>query len=109
MIIENGTIRFKEKTPAAFDPKTGYPAKPGEAKWGDPIPCQFIPVSQRLLMRSNGEHVSKATYTVLIEEQTLPESEQLRLADRDGREMGDFSLLAPPEPLEAVGEIRILI
>ena len=105
MIIENGTIEFKEKTPGKIDPETGYPTKATAVGWSKPIPCQFI----TNLGRVNGERFTTATYTVLIEEQPLPSSEQIRLTERSGKVLGEFSLIAPPEALEAVGEIRILI
>lgn len=109
MIIENGTIEFKEKTAGKIDPETGYPAKPTAVGWGEPIPCQFLPNNRNNLGRVNGERFTTATYTVLLEEQYLPESEQIRLTDRSGKNLGEFSLIAPPEYLEAVGEIRLLI
>ncbi len=110
MIIENGTIEFKQKTPGKIDPETGYPSKATEVGWSDPIPCQFNPVNRHLLAKTpNGERITKATYMVLIEEQPLPESEQLRLTSREGKNLGEFSLIAPPETLEAVCEIKILI
>lgn len=109
MIIENGTIEFKEKTPGAIDPETGYPSKPAKVGWGEPIPCQFLPNNRNNLGRVKGERFTTATYMVLLEEQPIPESEQLRLTDRSGKALGEFSLIAPPEYLEAVGEIRLLI
>lgn len=109
MIIENGTIEFKEKTPGTIDPETGYPTKPAKVGWGNPIPCQFLPNNRNNLGRIKGERFTTATYTVLIEEQPILESEQLRLTDRSGKAIGEFSLIAPPEYLEAVGEIRLLI
>lgn len=39
MIIENGTIEFKKKTPGTIDPETGHPSKATEVGWSDPIPC----------------------------------------------------------------------
>lgn len=109
MIIENGTIEFKEKTTGKIDPETGYPVKPTTVGWGSPIPCQFLPNSINNLGRVNGERFTTANYTVLIEEQPLPESEQIRLKDRNGKELGEYSLIAPPEYLEAVREIKLLI
>lgn len=109
MIIENGTIEFKQKATAKIDPETGYPQKPTSVGWGKPIPCQFLPINRNLLAKTLGEPITKATYTVLIEEQPLPEAEQLRLKDRTGKNIGEFSLIAPPESLEAVAEIKILI
>lgn len=109
MIIENGTIEFKRKTPVQIDPETGYPTKPTEVGWSDPIPCQYLPVNRNLLAKTNGEPTTKATYTVLIEEQPLPEAEQIRLTDKSGKNLGEFSMIAPPEALEAVAEIKITI
>ena len=109
MIIENGTIEFKEKTAGKIDPETGYPAKPTAVGWGEPIPCQFLPNNRNNLGRVNGERFTTATYTVLLEEQPLPDSEQLRLKDRMGKELGEYSLIAPPEAMEAVCEIKLLI
>lgn len=109
MIIQNGTIEFKEKIPGSIDQETGYPNKPTAVGWGEPIPCQFIPNNRTNLGMVNGERFTTVTYTVLIEEQTLPTSEQVRLTTACGKVLGEFSLIAPPEALEAVGEIRILI
>lgn len=109
MIIENGTIEFKEKTTGKIDPETGYPTKPTKVGWGTPIPCQYIPNSRNNLGKVNGERFTTASYTLLLEEQPLPDSEQIRLTDANGKSLGEFSLISPPEALEAVGEIRILI
>lgn len=110
MIIENGTIEFKKKIPGKIDPETGHPSKATEVEWSDPIPCQFTPVNRHLLMKTpEGERITKATYTVLIEMQPLPELEQLLLKNLRGESLGKFSLIAPPEMLEAVCEIKILI
>lgn len=110
MIIENGTVEFKQKTPGAIDPETGHSSKATEATWSDPIPCQYIPMNRQLLLRTpQGERVTSATYSVLIEEQPLPVSEQLRLRDLSGESLGDYSLLAPAEALQAVGQIKLLI
>lgn len=109
MIIENGTIEFKEKTPGRIDPETGYPTKAANARWGKPIPCQFLPNNRNNLGRVNGERFTTASYTVLLEEQPLPSSEQVRLTDSGGKILGEFSMIAPPEFLDAVSEIKILV
>lgn len=101
--------RIQREDPGKIDPETGYPTKATEVGWSKPIPCQFIPNNRTNLGRVNGERFTTATYTVLIEEQPLPSSEQIRLTERSGKVLGEFSLIAPPEALEAVGEIRILI
>jgi hypothetical protein len=108
MIIENGTIELKQKaTAAGIDPETGYPVKPEAATWGDPIPCQYYANKYSNLGRVNGEHFTTAEYTVLIELQPF-DAEQIRLKDRQGNEVGEFSVIQT-EPLEAVCELRILV
>lgn len=110
MIIPNGTIEFKAKaTAGGIDPETGYPLKSSEASWSDPIECQFIPNSRNNLGMVNGEHFTTASYTVLLEEQPIPDSEQVRLRDMNGTDLGEFSLIAPPEPMDAVCEVKLLI
>ena len=105
MIIANGTIEVKGKTGGGLN-KKGYPQK-SEATWGEPIPCQYIPNKHNKLGVVNGEHFTVAQYTVLIEEQEF-NAEQIRLKDRTGKDLGEFSIMSV-EPLEAVCEIRLLI
>lgn len=107
MIIDNGTIEFKRKTGGGIDPETGYPVRP-DADWGKPIPCQYIPNNNSFQGKSNGEHFTVASYKVLIDEMYGVESEQLRLKDMTGKEIGQFSILSH-ELLQAVGEIMIMI
>lgn len=109
MIIQNGTIEFKDKTAGKIDPETGYPTKATNVGWAEPIPCQYLPNSRNNLGKVNSERFTTASYTVLLEEQPLPSSEQIRLKDSNGKILGEFSLIAPPEYLEAVGEIKILV
>ena len=111
MIIENGAIEFKRKAPGAVDPTTGYPTKAQDTEWSDPIPCQYIPVRRTLLSRdSSGERMTTASFRILVEEQRLPDSEQVRLTDgRTGISLGEFSLSSPPEWLDAVGQTVIIV
>lgn len=107
MIIENGTIYLKKKAiGSGIDPKTGYPVA-SEASWGAPIPCQYSANSYNALGRVSGEHFTTASYTVLVEAQPI-ESEQLRLLDAAGKEVGEFSIISTEE-LSAVCETKILI
>lgn len=105
MIIANGTIEVKSKTGGGLNKKS-YPQK-AEATWGEPIPCQYIPNKHNKLGVVNGEHFTVAQYTVLIEEQEF-NAEQIRLKDRTGKDLGEFSIMSV-EPLEAVCEIRLLV
>lgn len=108
MIIPNGTISFKAKQAAGIDPETGYPVKPSGEEWGRPIPCQYSAVKySNLAATAAGEHFTLASYSLLVEMQPLP-SEQLRLTDRHGRELGRFSVIKAEE-LEAVGQVRITV
>lgn len=108
MIIANGTIELKQKTATTpIDAETGHPKKPTQVSWGDPIPCQFFATKYSNLAKANGEPFRQSEFTVLIEEQSIT-GEQLRLKDRDGNTVGEYSIIQV-EPLEAVCELRILI
>lgn len=107
MIIENGTIEFKLKQGGGIDPETGYPIEPA-ATWGQPIPCQYIPNNNSFQGRANGEHFTVASYQILIDGMYEVASEQLRLKDAAGKEIGQFSLISV-EPLRAVDEIKIMV
>ncbi len=109
MIIPNGTLEFKSKTPGGIDPETGYPKRPTDTGWSEPIPCQYVPTSGNLLATNNGERITKKNFTVLLDDQPLPESEQVRLMDSNGKSLGEFSMIVPPEPLEAVDQIKLTI
>ena len=75
--------------------------------WGEPIECQYSANKYDHLGKSTGEHFTVASYSVLIAEQPFT-AEQVRLKDRDGNVLGEFSVMQV-EPLEAVCELRILI
>jgi hypothetical protein len=108
MIIVNGTIELKTKTQGGgIDPDTGFPVPFASAAWGDPIPCQYYANRYNNLGRVDGEHFTVASYVVLVDSQAIG-SEQLRLKDRSGAVVGEFSIIQV-EPLDAVQELRILI
>ena len=108
MIISNGTIEIKQKTCGGIDPETGYPKRSSDVVWGEPIPCQTLTNKYNALALSKeGNPIISASYTVLIDEQPF-EGEQVRLKDRQGKVIGEFSIIQI-EPLEAVCEIRIWI
>lgn len=110
MIIENGKIEFKVKKDwGGIDLETGYPVE-AESSWGAPIPCQYLPNTGNNLGKADGVRFTTASYTVLLEEQPLPQSEQIRLTDGiSGECLGEFSLIMAPIHLSAVGQIKILI
>ena len=107
MIIPNGTIEAKVKTGGGIDPETGYP-KTATASWGEPIPCQYEANKYNRLGRVNGEHFTVANYSILKQQQPFGGVEQIRLKDRAGNEVGEFSIMQV-EPLDAVCELRILV
>lgn len=108
MIIANGHIEFKAKQGGGIDPATGYPVCPAYA-WSDPIPCQWIRTKHNYLGRSNdGEHNTEQSYTILIEQTHAVATEQIRLTDRTGAVLGEFSIVGV-EPLDAVGQTRITV
>lgn len=108
MIIQNGTIEIKSKSVSGIDPETGYPTKPISVEWSDPIPCQFSANKYDKLGRVNGEHFTIASYTILVEMQSMPNVEQIRLKGMDGKAIGEYSVI-DIEPLEAVCELRITV
>lgn len=107
MIIQNGAIQVKRKTVSGIDPETGYAWKPSAVDWGQPIPCQYLVNSYDTLATVNNEHVTLASYQVLIDEQPF-DGQQVRLTDSEGKVLGDFSIIQI-EPLRAVCEIRLWI
>ena len=108
MIIPNGTIEITQKTCGGIDPETGYPKRSSDVVWGEPIPCQTLTNKYNALALSKeGNPIISASYAVLIDEQHF-EGEQVRLKDRQGKVIGEFSIIQI-EPLEAVCETRIWI
>lgn len=108
MIIQNGTIQIKEKVGGGIDPKTGHPIRPN-ASFGDAIACQYLPNKYNTLATSKGEHFTQAEYQVLLDDDGQPfTAEQIRLTDRSGKVLGEFSVMQI-EPLEAVNQIRLWI
>lgn len=108
MIIPNGTIQIKQKTSVGgIDPETGYAKRPASVDWNEPIPCQYVVNKYNALATSNNEHITSASYAVLIDEQPI-EGQQVRLMDSEGKVLGEFSIIQI-EPLEAVCQIRIYV
>lgn len=109
MIIGNGYIEFKLKDCKGLDSDTGYPIS-ADVLWDKPIPCQFIQTANNKLKDADGVRFSVANYTILIEAQPLPQSEQIRLTDNvNGVCLGEFSLISSPELLQAVDQIKLIV
>lgn len=108
MIIPNGTIQIKRKTSGGgINPETGYANRPASVDWDTPIPCQYVVNRYNALALSDNEHITSASYAVLIDEQPF-EGQQARLMDSEGKVLGEFSIIQI-EPLEAVCEIRLWV
>lgn len=107
MIISNGTIEIMIKSAGGLDSQ-GYPVAPS-ISWGALIPCQYIAKSN-LQAKVENEPATQQSYEVLIEQPLIGYSvtEQVRLKDRSGIELGIFPVRMI-EPLDAVGQIRLLI
>lgn len=105
MIIINGHIKGKTKTPGGFD-DDGNPIKPVEA-WSDSIPCRYVPNRNSLKGKQNGNAFTIASFEVYVEAQDFP-FEQLRLIDLSGVQIGDYSIMWK-EFLDAVNAIKITI
>lgn len=106
MIIANGTIRTKNKAAGGIDPETGF-ARPSTGSWSEPIECQYMANKYDNLASAEENRFTLASYSVLIEQQPF-NSEQVRLCDREGNVVGEFSVIQV-EPLDAVCQLRIWI
>lgn len=106
MIIANGTIEPKQKSGGGIDPVSGH-AIPASVGWGQPIDCQYSFSRFDWQAQKRGEPITQRSYSMLIEEQIFT-AEQIRLRDRSGNIIGDFSVRSI-EPLEAVCQLRIIV
>ena len=93
MIIPNGHLAVKRKTTPGIDPETGHPVR-SSGEYIGAIPCQYTAVHYNALGTTHDEQPF--------------DGEQVRLTDRNGRRIGDFSVQRI-EPLEAVYQIRLWI
>ena len=106
MIIANGTIRFKS-TSGGLDER-GYPVK-AAALWGEAIPCQYVPKSVDLTARSAESPTAVRSYEIYLP-LPLPAdySEQLKLTDEGGEELGEYSVQSA-ETMRAVQQVLIIV
>lgn len=109
MIIQNGTIECKSKTPGGINPLTGHAIPSSEAQWLSPIPCQWSVSNLSYVAESgSGERFTKASYVVLIEQVYDFSPRQVRLKDNSGNTLGEFSVISQEE-LDAVCQTKIII
>lgn len=104
MIIANGIIEFDLSVAAGVD-SYGYPI-PAVESWGEAIDCQYI-LSHNLQARNNGEAISAKSYVVYVEQMHIP-SEKVRLRDRNGVELGQYSIRSI-EHLNAVCQTKLTL
>lgn len=108
MIIVNGTIRFKRKAGGGLDSATGFPIAP-TASWSDAVDCQFVPTSQNLQAKSQGEPIEVRRYAIYLEGYQSCEvnvDEQIALYDECNHLIGEFSVKSVT-PLLAVDQTRL--
>jgi len=106
VIISNGYISAKIKTGGGLD-ENGNPVRPS-SEWGKPISCHIKVNTRNNLGKQNGNTFTIASYEILIEPQPF-EAERVKLIDNCGKELGEFSVMYPPEHLEAVGAVKIVV
>lgn len=108
MIIQNGTIEFVTLSGGGLDSTTGHPLATTK-EYGCEIPCQYVPASQSLRQRENGEAVTRLSWVIFIESNwQCIATERIRLKGRCGRTIGEYSIIQI-EPLDAVCEYRITV
>lgn len=108
MIIANGTIECIIEQGGRLDTATGFPVAPSVKSHGSKIPCQFEAVSYNSVAQSNGETVTRASYTILIENFHCVSTERIRLRGRHGDTVGEFQIISK-KPLDAVCQIKITV
>lgn len=107
MIFVNGYISAKSKTGGGLD-ENGNPVRPS-SEWSNPVPCH-IKVNQRNnLGKQNGNSFTIASYEILIEPQSFIDDGIIKLFYISGKELGEFPIMFPPEFLEAVGAVKIVV
>lgn len=106
MVIVNGHISGKIKTGGGLD-DNGNPIQPSSI-WGELIPCYIKVNTRNNLGKQNGNTFTIASYEILINPQPF-ESERVKLIDGFGKDLGEFSVMYPPEFLEAVDAIKLVV
>ncbi len=107
MIIVNGFISAKSKTGGGLN-DNGKPIRPTE-EWGEFVPCHIRVNHRNNLGKQNGNTFTIASYEILIEPQPFIDDGMVRLRYVSGKELGEFSIMFPPEFLEAVGATKIVV
>lgn len=107
MTIENGHIKYIHSAGGGIDSTTGH-AIPVTEEYGPATPCQFYARKANALARDNGEAVTEVGWYILTDESPVEKSGRLVLYDKNGREIGVFSVISS-EPLEAVGMDKITV
>lgn len=104
MIIANGHIEFDLSVAAGVD-GNGYPI-PAVERWSEAVECQYI-LSHNLQARNNGEATTTKSYVVYVEQADIP-SERVKLYDRNGVELGQYSIRSI-EHLDAVCQTKLTL
>lgn len=104
MIIPNGYISFRLSKETGLD-DNGYPT-PSPDAWGNMVECQYLP-SVNLRTRGNNEAYTAHSYTVYVEQMTVP-CEIVKLYNKNKHEIGQFSMRSI-EQLDAVCQTKITL
>lgn len=111
MIIANGYIELllNEAGEPEQDPETGYLTPQTEEQWGRKIKCQYFANNySNVGVSKEGNSFVVASYTILIEGETVPTSERLKLYSKKEELIGNF-IVVQAEPLQAVRQVRITV
>lgn len=128
MIIANGHIEVLQTTGAAvanggsaltIDGRpvtaTGAGALDGDgypvavpAAYGEPIPCQIVPVKVDRLAKDDGERVKAEAYELYVAMGDMPGDIRILRLTWHGRDLGKFSVTSI-EPLAAVQQVKIQV
>ena len=109
MIIVNGFIKVAKATTQGGLDADGYPVEP-TIEYGCPICCQWLPTRHNKLATSNGEPVTSATYTILLQLPVTPllAGEKIALYDKCQTLLGEYSVISC-EVLRAVGQVKVVV
>lgn len=105
MIIPNGHIAFDASVAEGVD-SLGYPI-PVVEKWGAAMECQYLPTTNKQA-RANDEAITAQSYVVYVDRLLMLPSERVKLSDRQGNEVGQFSVRSV-EHLDAVCQTKLVL
>lgn len=103
----NGNLRYCKFTGAGFN-EDGEPLSTSSKTWSEPIPCSIKTETNNSKGRYEDGKFNQATYTVLVEDNSLPLDTKRVKLERDGRDLGEFAVQGIPTPT-IMGRIKIIV